>query len=423
MSKQIKSSDRHPRSHRRTPKGAEPGHIVVSKGMPSVNSDALREAVASSEDGFLSKQARLRLKAELASKARSNVADLELEFYEDMDAANKRLEQDLKMLMPELEKQRKVTGDLNIKYVESCAMIPIQPKDDGSATWGEDEPFSLEEIAAEHGLPVPQVVPDPKDQRWLMNYGSAASAAMLSLGLHVIRGEEMDQIVQQPIPFVMIGALCFGITRMLCAGCDRIGIGGGDHVARASIESKRTKTGVMWIAFIAPLPVSFCTGVGIEAMVDGFGIYKTLSESSNLNATIHPSPLVTGTLSLLVSYPLFLYYMVKSFHYGYYRTFMARLKLLQTKLRKEVKAELWKALEAASAVLKPNLKKLGELENEAEDIKSKIRYELNEEEINRLLDLGEKAYSCDMEFRQEAGYDEHATKARSVRTAQARSPA
>jgi len=414
--------DRILRPSPRTPKGAKPPYSIISKATPSIVPEAVREAIASAEDGHITKQARLRLKGEVAIRARQNVTDVEIEIYEDMKAENERCGATLKVLEPAVQKLAEETTKLKVPYVTACAAVPISPKESGAAEWGEDEPLSLEEIAAEKGLPIPVMVPDPKAQRWLMEYGVAASACMFSFGLQAIRGEEMDQIVQNPIPFLVTTGLSYGVTRMLGAGTGLIGLGGGDHVARASMESKRMRTAAMWIAFIAPLPLTFGAGVAIEAAVDGFGIHKSLVESASTEAVVHPSPFVVGMLSVLVAYPLFLFYTVKHFHYGYYRTLLAQLKLSQKKLRQAVKVEHWQALEVASAALMPKLKNLAEKEAEVADSKGRIRYELNETEINRLLDLTEKALSCDLELREEMGYEGKETKAKPAQPVPAKSP-
>jgi hypothetical protein len=406
-------ADRIPRPFPRTPKGATSWHSIISKACPSIVPDALREAISSAEDGRLSKQGRLKLKGEVAIRARDNVTDVALEIYEDMEAENKRCEAKLKVLEPVVVALERDVTALKVTYASACAMVPITPKADGAAAWGEDEPLSLEEIAADKRLPIPDVVPDLKSQRWLMEGGAVASALMFSIGLQAVRGEELDQVLQNPVPFLVISGISYGITRLIGASSAIIGLGAGDHVARSSLESEGMRNGAKWIAFIAPLPLSFCLGIAIESAVDYFGISKSIIEASS-SATVHPSPLVMGTISLFVSYPLFLFYSVRHFHFGYYRTLQAQLKLIQKQLRKAVKAETWKAVESASATLMPKLKKLAEKQKETEDAESKIRYELNEAEVNRLLDLNEKALSCDLELREEMGYDKEATKSRSI---------
>lgn len=380
---------------------AKPWSKIVTSLRPSMAADALR-AVLEASEGELTLKQKIEIVSAVAQELRKNLLDIRQEILESMRASNKRCEAELKPLKAQSAKLQKEADRLWKAYSAACLQIGMQPKEDASARWAENEPKSLEELAGEHNLPDRSLAKPEEFGKWTGIIASAAQGGLLSIGLLGMKGVSLDLIQENWGIAVGLFALCTATTYLFSQVFRFLGTGGGDHLARLNLKSAV----VTWIAFLLPIPVCFLLGYGMETIIDSYGMSKALNEGNTLEASQGVSRPILWLMGSFVSMPVLSYYSVKYFHVGYYGVFRNRLLNLLKSLRlgvdKKLHAQVWES----SKELQPKLLELAELNGKIKALEATIRYQFSKEELNRLEDLEEIVLSHDLALNRLLGLEQ-----------------
>lgn len=394
-------SNRHETPLPRDERGAKPWKVVVSSIRPSIAMEALKQVLEASE-GELTLKQKIELVSAVAVKLRQNLLDIRQEIVESIQATNKRCDAEIKALKARAEKLQKEADKHWKAYVSACIQVGMEPKEDASGMWGDNEPKSLEELAGEHNLPDRTLAKDEEFGKWTGLIASAAQGGLLTLGLLTMKDISLDQIGENGGMTLGMFALCTGTTYLFSQVFRFMGTAAGDHLARLNLKSNV----VTWIAFLLPLPACFLIGYGMETVIDGYGMMRALNEAGTLEASQGISRPMLWLIGSFVSMPVLAYYSVKYFHVGYYRVFRNRLLNLLKELRSKVDKKHLEVVWHTSKLLQPILDELSAIAEKTHDLEAKIREEFTQEELNRLEDLEETVLSHDLVLNRLLGLEE-----------------
>lgn len=386
----------------RTPQGAKPRWKIISQPRLSLVVEALKAAIANSDEGELSRKQKLEVLVDHAAKAAENVLLIRQELVDGMTENNKRVTKEIKEITASIDKLEKQAAPHWKTYTENATLIGMRPKDNASPHWEADEPKSLEVLAGELNLPDPSLAkPEDHDKKAGL-VAAMAQGGLLTVGILGMKGISLDRLGTQPVMTTVMFALCVSVMYIFSLFFKSLYLASGDHVARW----KRVSDGaVPAIALLFAAAGAGIIGYGMEAVIDGFGFLKIMKEESGLEAQQIP-PGMIWLMGSFVSFPVLAYYAIKYFSIGYYRVFLNRLKAEQDKLRNAVDAKVLAKVREASRDLNPILEKLAKAKSKLESLEAEIRYDFNELELNRLEDLDEFSYSADMAIRQYAGFED-----------------
>jgi hypothetical protein len=394
-------SNRHESPYPRDNRGAKPWRTVISSIRPSMAMEALEKVLETSE-GELTLRQKIELVAAVAVKLRKNLLDIRQEIVDSMQAANKSCSLEIKELKVQAVKLQKEADKHWKTYVSACTQIGMEPKEDASSMWAENEPKSLEELAGEHNMPDRALAKNEEFGMWTGIIAATAQGGLLTLGLLGMKGIALDQIGENPGTAVGVFALCTATTYLFSQVFRFLGTAGGDHLARLNLKPAT----VTWIAFLLPMPACFLLGYGMETIIDGYGMMKALDDAGTMDASQGVSRPMIWLMGSFVSMPVLAYYSVKYFHIGYYRVFRNRLLNILKELRIKVDKKQLEIVRQGSRALQPLLEELSKIKEKVVKLESKVRNEFTKEELNRLEDLEETILSHDLALVKLLGLEE-----------------
>jgi hypothetical protein len=328
------------------------------------------------------------LKSRAALAADANMRQVRDEMYARMEAANQRVSSEVDPIQSQLEladtrvqalapEAIRTAGELGLAREPGQRLLPLLAH----------EPVTLEEIAGEHGV----LMPEAHSSWWTRSAYKLVSALGggglfgLSLGLLADKIELVDLAEEWPVVAVFV---VFGILLMSIVG--------------AVIWPISKSIGGMLFRRLVRLPafepwllgfkISFvfafvALAIVIESKVEQFGLLKVVSESTTLRGiVITRAEMLWVSLMLIV--PVAAFYLVSGLCEGERVASANFLQSEHAKRRRQLveQPRFGKAVEAleelASAVEHRNA-----IASQVEQLKSRLRYELTLEERYRLEDL------------------------------------
>ncbi len=364
-----------------------PRSLIGIRPLITLDSDALleaAEAIGREQEG--GRAALVRLKATSALAASENAIALRQELEANAIERSHVAEEELAELQPKLVELDRRLDECRPELASLLARLGLENHiGQGSLSFGDDKPMSLEELAGKHQLPPPEEYPGWGVKTGYRLLAAIGGGTVFGISLGLLTGKLELYSLRAELPWLIFWSLIgWTVMGLLGAALYPLAKSVGDQTYRSGLRLPWLKNLQLWLnaGLLAGLVIVM---VLIESKVEQAGLFKALGEQSSLRGfKFEQGDLLWVSLMLVV--PTLASYVVLGLREGERLAGLSQLKALRAEAKDAIRSnpefgvacalfERLRVLECHRAPLEERLRTLNDATSMELDLAQRQRLE------------------------------------------------